>query len=79
MHGQMESLNPSFQAIELNPSYSKHAHLNRPGAGYKCESREPRCSLKVIGVPAKKIWGSNEVLPKFCDVCPNHDFLAHYG
>ena len=26
----------------------------------------------------KKI-GGNEVLPKFCDVCPNHDFLEHYG
>ena len=21
----------------------------------------------------------NLILPKFCDVCPNHDFLAHYG
>ena len=32
-----------------------------------------------IGVPAKKIWGDNEVLSKFCDVCPNHDFLVLLG
>ena len=34
--------------------------------------------IGCIGVPAKKILG-NEILPKFCDVCPNHNFLAHYG
>ena len=34
--------------------------------------------IGCIGVPAKK-YESNEVLPKFCDVCPNHNFLAHYG
>ena len=28
----------------------------------------------AIAVPAQKFWGGNEVLPKFCDVCPNHDF-----
>ena len=33
----------------------------------------------LIGVPAKKILGGNEVLPKSCDVCPNHDFLVLYG
>ena len=27
----------------------------------------------------KKFWGGNEVLPKFCDVCPNHDFRVHFG
>ena len=29
----------------------------------------------IIGVPAKKFGEDNKVLPKFCDVCPNHDFL----
>ena len=33
----------------------------------------------LIGVPAKKNLGGNEVLPQFCDVCSNHDFLVHYG
>ena len=32
-----------------------------------------------IGVPAKKNLGCNEVLPKFCDIYPNYDFLAFYG
>ena len=27
----------------------------------------------------KKFWGGNEVLPEFCDVCPNHDFRVHFG
>ena len=27
-----------------------------------------------IGVPAKKIWEGDEVLPKFSVICPNHDF-----
>ena len=26
-----------------------------------------------------KNFGGNEVLPKFCDVCPNHDFIVHFG
>ena len=26
-----------------------------------------------------KIFGGNKVLPKFCDVCLNHDFLVLYG
>ena len=33
----------------------------------------------IIAVPAQKILGGNEVLPKFCDVCPNHDFIVHFG
>ena len=33
----------------------------------------------AIAVPAQKILGGNEVLPKFCDVCPNHDFRVHFG
>ena len=33
----------------------------------------------TIGVPAKKIWGAMKFLPKFCDKCPNHDFLVLYG
>ena len=33
VHGQMESLNTSPQAIEINPSYSGQAHPNRPGTG----------------------------------------------
>ena len=33
----------------------------------------------LIAVPAQKILGGNEVLPKFCDVCPNHDFIVHFG
>ena len=33
----------------------------------------------IIAVPAQKILGGNEVLPKFCDVCPNHDFRVHFG
>ena len=28
-----------------------------------------------IDVPAEKIWVGSTVLPKFCDVFPNHDFL----
>ena len=32
-----------------------------------------------IAVPAQKILGGNEVLPKFCDICPNHDFIVHFG
>ena len=40
-----------------------------------------------IAVPAQKNLGGNEVLPKFCDVCSNHDFIVystysfivHYG
>ena len=28
---------------------------------------------------SQKNLGGNQVLPKFCDICPNHDFLAHYG
>ena len=35
--------------------------------------------IGCIGVPAKKNMEGNEVFPKFCDVCPNHNFLAHYG
>ena len=27
---------------------------------------------------SQKKLGGNEVLPKFRNVCPNHDFLAHY-
>ena len=26
-----------------------------------------------------KKFGGNEVLPKFCDVCANHDFIVHFG
>ena len=26
-----------------------------------------------------KKFGGNEVLPKFCDLCPNHDFIVHFG
>ena len=36
-------------------------------------------SVCFIAVPAQKILGGNEVLPKFCDVCPNHDFRVHFG
>ena len=32
----------------------------------------------AIAVPAQKILGGNEFLPKFCDVCPNHDFRVHF-
>ena len=35
--------------------------------------------LLTIAVPAQKKLGGNEVLPKFCDVCPNHDFIVHFG
>ena len=35
--------------------------------------------MKHIAVPAQKNLGGNEVLPKFCDVCPNHDFIVHFG
>ena len=37
------------------------------------------CIALTIAVPAQKILGGNEVLPKFCDVCPNHDFIVHFG
>ena len=33
----------------------------------------------IIDVPAQKNLGDNEILPKFCDVCPNHNFIIHYG
>ena len=33
MHGQLESPNTSFQAVELNPSCSGQAHPNRSGTG----------------------------------------------
>ena len=33
----------------------------------------------IIGVPAQKCFGGNEVLPKSCVVCPNYDFLVLYG
>ena len=29
----------------------------------------------AIAIPAQKILGGNEVLPK----CPNHDFRVHFG
>ena len=33
----------------------------------------------TIGVPAEKnLKRANTVLPKFCDVCPNHDFPELY-
>ena len=35
--------------------------------------------IRPIAVPAQKNLGDNEILPKFCDVCPNHDFIAHFG
>ena len=28
----------------------------------------------LIGVPAEKSWLGNAVLPKFCELWPNHDF-----
>ena len=28
----------------------------------------------LIGVLTKKIWRGDKVLPKFCDICSNHDF-----
>ena len=28
-----------------------------------------------IGVSNEKIWVGNTVLPKFCDIFPNYDFL----
>ena len=37
----------------------------------------PLYSLALAYQP-KKFWGGNEVLPKFCDVCRNHDFLVFY-
>ena len=35
--------------------------------------------MKHIAVPAQKNLGGNEVLPKFCDVYLNHDFIVHFG
>ena len=35
--------------------------------------------LWVRRQPAEKNLAGNTVLPKFCDVCPNHDFLELYG
>ena len=29
-------------------------------------------------VLVKKFWGGNKVLPKLCDICPNHYFLVLY-
>ena len=36
-------------------------------------------TIMCIAVPAQKNLGGNEVLPKFYDVCPNHDFIVHFG
>ena len=36
-------------------------------------------SLTEIGVLAKKNLEGDEVLPKFCDICPNHNFPVLYG
>ena len=33
----------------------------------------------AIAVPAQKNLGGNEFLPKFCDVCSNHDFIVYFG
>ena len=35
-------------------------------------------AVRIVGVPTKKNLGSNEILPKFCDACPNHDFQVAY-
>ena len=42
-------------------------------------SLKKRLSVRITGVPSQKIWEGNKVLPKSCDVCPNHDFLVLYG
>ena len=51
-----------------------------------CLFLEDRCILTAKSVlpgtypyQPKKFWGGNEVLPEFCDVCPNHDFRVHFG
>ena len=71
-----KDFHPTFELYwELYQTFTKQRHSN-------CIHIVLRLStislIGCIGVPAKKIWG-NEVLPKFCDVCPNHNFLPHYG
>ena len=41
MHGRIESPNTSPQAVELDPSYFKQAHSNRPGTGPGYENTKP--------------------------------------
>ena len=60
-----------------SPDYWDSAELIRTPIS-RNESGKP-ATTTTIAVPAQKIWGGNEVLPKFCDVCPNHDFIVHFG
>ena len=39
----------------------------------------PAAHLKHHRRTSPKKLGVSEVLPKFCDVCPNNDFIVHYG
>ena len=39
----------------------------------------PAAHLKHHRRTSPKKLGGSEVLPKFCDVCPNNDFIVHYG
>ena len=38
-----------------------------------------RLNSSIHSRTSPKNLGGNEVLPKFCDVCPNHDFIVHFG
>ena len=50
------------------------AALNKQRKKRKCWVRS--WIGRSIAVPTQKNLGGNEVLPKFCDVCPNHDLIV---
>ena len=52
VHGRMESLDTSQQAIELNASCLEQARSNRPSTGPRHENTEPGCILTVLRFPS---------------------------
>ena len=51
MHGRIEYPNTSYQAVELNLSFSGQAHTNRPGTGPGNKNMELGSILTVLCVP----------------------------
>ena len=52
VHGRMELLDASPQAIELNASCLEQVYSNRFGTSHEYKSPEPRCILTVLQVPS---------------------------
>ena len=81
LHSESFSEQTSAADSKLYVLFSRGSLRRPPHLPHPISTTEYLGTLIVIpiAVPSQKNLGGNKILPKFCDVFPNHDFIVHYG